>query len=57
LIVASYVAYREGYYSVERFPTGLLVVAMVITVFYGILRLRSLQAEYDLRSPHKEPKA
>ena len=36
--------------------TGMLVVAMAITVFYGVLKLRRMQADYDLRSPHKEPK-
>jgi len=45
LIVASYVAYREGSYPVERFLTGLLVVAMAITVFYGILWLRTMQMD------------
>src|SRR5258706_5484056 len=40
LIVASYVANREGSYHVERMLTGLLVVAMAITVFYGVLKLR-----------------
>ena len=56
LIVASYVANREGSYHVERMLTGLLVVAMAITVFYGVLKLRQMQADYDLRSPPKESK-
>ena len=56
LIVGAYVAYREGSYSAERVLTGLLVVAMAITVFYGILRLRRMQADYDLRCPPKQPK-
>ena len=56
LIVASYVAYRQGSYHVERFLTGVLVVVMAITVFYGVLKLRRMQADYDLRSPPKESK-
>jgi hypothetical protein len=56
LIVASYVAYRQSSYHVERFLTGLLVVVMAITVFYGVLKLRRMQADYDLRSPPKESK-
>ena len=56
LIVAGYVAYRQGAYHVERVLTGLLVIAMAITVFYGVLKLRSMQTDYDLRSPPKSPK-
>ncbi len=56
LIVASYVANRLGSYHVERILTGLLVVAMAITVFYGVLKLRQMQADYDLRCPPKAPK-
>jgi hypothetical protein len=56
LIVASYVANREGSYHVERMLTGLLVVAMAITVFYGVLKLRRMQQDYDLRSPPKASK-
>jgi hypothetical protein len=56
LIVASYVANRLGSYHVERILTGLLVVAMAITVFSGVLKLRQMQADYDLRCPPKAPK-
>ena len=56
LIVASYVANREGAYGVERRLSSLLVICMVITVFYGILRLRKMQEIYDQRSPKKAPK-
>jgi hypothetical protein len=56
LIMASYVAYREGAYSVERRFAGLLVVAMVITVFYGVLKLRQMQATYDAHRPPKDSK-
>jgi hypothetical protein len=29
---------------------------MAVTVFYGVLKLRQMQADYDLRCPPKEPK-
>src|SRR5271167_558953 len=38
LIIASYVANREGEYAWERRLAGLLVVAMAITVLYGVLK-------------------
>ena len=54
LIIAGYVANREGAYVVERMLTGLLVLGMAVTVFYGVLKLRQMQADYDLRCPTKE---
>ena len=33
-----------------------IVVVMAITVFYGVLKLRRMQTDYDLRSPPKESK-
>ena len=56
LIIASYIANREGAYGVERRFAGLLVIAMVITVFYGVLKLRKMQATYDAHCPPKPPK-
>lgn len=56
LITAGYIANREGEYKLERHFAVVLVVAMVITVFYGVLKLRRLQATYDLHCPPKEPK-
>jgi hypothetical protein len=56
LIIASYVAYREGDYGMEKGFAGLLVVIMAITVFYGVLKLRQMQAAYDAHCPPKEPK-
>ncbi len=56
LILASYVAYREGDYTLERQLVGLLVVIMVVTVFYGVLKLRRLQALYDANRPTKGSK-
>ena len=56
LIVAGYVANREGAYVIERMLTGLLVVGVGATVLYGIFKLREMQMDYDLRSPPKGEK-
>jgi hypothetical protein len=56
LIIASYVAYREGAYGFEKRFDGALVVGMVITVFYGVLKLRQMQAAYDVQCPVKASK-
>ena len=56
LIIASYVANREGAYVVERMLTGLLVLGMGATVLFGMLKLRQMQADYDLRCPTKDEK-
>jgi hypothetical protein len=53
LVVASYVAYREGSYGLERRFAALLVVTMAITVLYGVLKLRQMQAIYDAHCPPK----
>jgi hypothetical protein len=56
LIVAAYVANRMGGFIEERVLSGLLVILMAITVFYGVTRLRNMQADYDARAPHKADK-
>jgi hypothetical protein len=56
LIVASYVANRQANFDLEKAMAGLLVVGMAATVFYGVLKLRQMQADYDRRCPAKEPK-
>ena len=56
LIMASYAANRQGDYGVERRLVGLLVAIMAVTVLYGVLKLRKMQEDYDLRRPAKEPK-
>ena len=40
----------------ERQFSGVLVIAMVIMVFYGVLRLKRMQAIYDAHYPPKAPK-
>ena len=54
LIVASYIFYREGDYSVERRLSALLVLAMVVTVLYGVLKLIQMQTKYDEQCPSKK---
>jgi hypothetical protein len=40
----------------ERQFSGVLVIAMVIMMFYGVLRLKRMQAIYDAHCPPKAPK-
>lgn len=54
LIVTSYVFYRQGDYGMEKKFAGSLVVIMVFAVFYGVLKLKQMQADYDARAPQKE---
>ena len=56
LIVASYLANRMGEYPWERRLARTLVTILVITVFYGILKLKRMQAAYDAHVPPKAPK-
>ncbi len=56
LIVASYVANRMGQYPWERRLARTLVTILVITVFYGVLKLKRMQAAYDAHVPAKAPK-
>jgi hypothetical protein len=56
LIIGGYVANREAAYDVERRLSGLLVISMAITVFYGVLKLKKMQTIYDTRRPTKDPK-
>jgi hypothetical protein len=57
LIIASYVANRQGEYGLERKLVGFLVVAMAITAIYGVLKLRQMQTIYDARCPPKSEAA
>jgi hypothetical protein len=56
LIIASYVFYRQGEYDMEKRLAGALVVIMALTVLYGVLRLKQMQTDYDVRGPQKVPK-
>ena len=56
LISATYVANREAAFGAEKKFGGLLVLCMAGAVIYGVLKLRQMQADYELRCPPKEPK-
>jgi hypothetical protein len=56
LMMASYVAFRAGHYEVERRIAASLVVTMALTVLYGVLKLRKMQAAYDANCPPKDEK-
>lgn len=56
LIIASYAANHAGNFSAEKAFVGVLVVTMAVTVTYGILKLRTMQAAYDARCPVKKDK-
>jgi hypothetical protein len=56
MIIASYIANREAEYAIEKRLVGVLVVAMAMTVFYGVLKLRQMQTIYDANCPPKSSK-
>ena len=56
LIVTSYVAYRQGMYFSERILTVLLILAMGVTVVFGILKLKQMQMDYTRRYPPDDDK-
>jgi hypothetical protein len=49
LILASYIANREGVYFWERRSAGILIVLMTLTTIYAILKLKQMQTVYDAR--------
>jgi hypothetical protein len=56
LIIASYVANREGDYDTEKRFAAVLVVALALIVTYGVLKLKRMQTIYDAKCPPNEPK-
>ena len=56
LIVASYVANREGAFAMEKRFAAILVMIMAFTVLYGVLKLRQMQTIYDAQCPPKGSK-
>jgi hypothetical protein len=56
LIVAATAANRQADYDMEKKFAGVLVLAMAATVVYGVLKLRRMQADFDLRCPPKKEK-
>jgi hypothetical protein len=57
LIVAAYVANRTASYNLERLFGSALVLGMAALVWYGIVRLKRMQADFDLRQPRKKDDA
>ena len=56
LIVVSYVEYREGDYTMEKRLAAVLVVIAALTVLFGVLKLKQMQATYDAHCPPKDSK-
>jgi hypothetical protein len=56
LIIASYVAYRQEMYFGERILSGLLILAMGVTVVFGIFKLKQMQMDYTRRYPPDDDK-
>lgn len=56
LIVAATAANRQANYDTEKTLVAVLVLVMAATVFYGVLKLRQMQADYDQRRPTKDLK-
>ncbi len=54
VIMASYFAYRQGNYVLEKHFAAALVVIMAFTVLYGVLKLKRMQEIFDANAPHKE---
>jgi hypothetical protein len=57
LILGSTWANRAGQFELEKTLVSVLVIAMALTVFYGVLRLRQMQAAFDANAPHKDKEA
>ena len=57
LIVAAYVANRTGTYALERLFGSALVLGMAALVWYGIVKFKRLQADFDQRQPRKKDDA
>lgn len=53
LIVGGYIANRHSAYDIEKLIVGSLIFGMGAVVLHGVLKLRRMQTDYDLRSPHK----
>jgi hypothetical protein len=53
LIVVSYIGNRTGHFAVERAASSVLVLGLALVVWYGIVRLKTMQADFDRRCPPK----
>ena len=54
LIIGAYAANRLGSFPVERALGSLLVLGLGALVWFGILKLKSMQADFDRRCPPKK---
>ena len=56
LILGSTAANRMGSFGVEKALVSALVIAMALVVFYGVIKLRQMQIEFDANAPQKPVK-
>jgi hypothetical protein len=56
LILGSTAANRMGAFAVEKALVATLVISMALVVFYGVMKLRQMQAAYDDNLPPKPRK-
>jgi hypothetical protein len=54
LIAGAYIANRLGNFGLERALGSALVLGLGLTVWFGIIRLRKMQADFDRRCPPKK---
>ena len=55
-IIAGYIANRTANFAAEKALDGFLVALMTVVVFYGVLKLKRLQAIHEAHAPAKPPK-
>ena len=55
-IIVAYIANRTANFSAEKALDGFLVALLTLVVFYGVLKLKRLQAVHDAHAPSKPPK-
>ena len=55
-IIAGYIANRSANFAAEKAIDGFLVALLTLVVFYGVLKLKRLQGEFEARAPAKPPK-
>ncbi len=55
-IIAGYIANRSANFAAEKAIDGFLVALLTFVVFYGVLKLKRLQGEFEARAPAKPPK-
>ena len=54
LVIGSYIANRKNDFDLEKTIVGVLVAITSITMFYGILKLKRMQVDFDNRCPTKK---